>query len=182
MDSFFNFFSSNKINIFDIIVGLIVIFNLISSTKKGFVLSLISFLKWVIAFIIAKFSIPYVLPFVSKIIENESTARTIAGITVFLLSLFLIIVIGKAMGKSLKWVGLGGIDKLFGFLFGGITGYFYCVIMLSLSNYIYMYDNWPAYLKNSSSYNSIEYGRKLFDEKILFSNEYIDETKKKLKK
>ncbi|MSP06546.1 MAG: CvpA family protein [Candidatus Fonsibacter sp.] len=182
MDSFLNFFSSNKINIFDIIVGLIIIFNLISSTKKGFVLSLISFLKWVIAFIIAKFSIPYVLPFVSKIIENESTARTIAGITVFLLSLFLIIVIGKAMGKSLKWVGLGGIDKLFGFLFGGITGYFYCVIMLSLSNYIYMYDNWPAYLKNGSSYNSIEYGRKLFDEKILFSNEYIDETKKKLKK
>ncbi|MEY3393416.1 MAG: hypothetical protein RL498_331, partial [Pseudomonadota bacterium] len=27
-----------------------------------------------------------------------------------------------------------------------------------------------------------EYGRKLFDEKILFSDEYIDETKKKLKK
>ena len=182
MDSFSNFFSSNKINIFDIIVALIVIFNLISSTKKGFVLSLISFLKWVIAFIIAKFSISYVLPFVSKIIENVSTARTIAGITVFLLSLFLIIVIGKAIGKSLKWVGLGGIDKLFGFLFGGITGYFYCVIILSLSNYIYMYDNWPSYLKNGSSYNSIEYGRKLFDEKILFSNEYIDETKKKLKK
>jgi hypothetical protein len=65
---------------------------------------------------------------------------------------------------------------------GGITGYFYCVIILSLSNYIYLYDKWPAYLKNGSSYNVIEYGRKLFDEKILFSNEYIDETKKKLKK
>mgnify|MGYP003333389452 FL=1 len=86
------------------------------------------------------------------------------------------------MGKSLKWAGLGGIDKLFGFIFGGITGYFYCVIILSLSNYIYIYDKWPAYLKNGSSYNFIEYGRKLFDEKILFSNEYIDETTKKLKK
>ena len=84
------------------------------------------------------------------------------------------------MGKSLKWAGLGGIDKLFGFIFGGITGYFYCVIILSLSNYIYLYDKWPAYLKNGSSYNVIEYGRKLFDEKILFSNEYIDETKKNL--
>jgi len=106
----------------------------------------------------------------------------VSGVTVFLLSLFLIIVLGKAMGKSLKWAGLGGIDKLFGFIFGGITGYFYCVIILSLSNYIYLYDKWPAYLKNGSSYNAIEYGRKLFDEKILFSNEYIDETKKKLKK
>ena len=182
MDNFINFFQSNKINIFDIIVAIIILFNLISSLKKGFVLSLIYFLKWIIAFIIAKFSIPYALPYVGKIIENESTARTVAGVTVFLLSLFLIIVLGKAMGKSLKWAGLGGIDTLFGFIFGGITGYFYCVIILSLSNYIYLYDKWPAYLKNGSSYNAIEYGRKLFDEKILFSDEYIDETKKKLKK
>ena len=182
MDNFINFFKSNNINIFDIIVALIILFNLISSLKKGFVLSLISFLKWIIAFMIAKYSIPHVLPYISKIIENESTARIVSGVTMFLLSLFLIIVFGKAMGKSLKWAGLGGIDNLFGFIFGGITGYFYCVIILSLSNYIYLYDKWPAYLKNGSSYNVIEYGRKLFDEKILFSNEYIDETKKKLKK
>jgi membrane protein required for colicin V production len=182
MDNFLSFFQSKNINVFDVIVATIILFNLISSLKKGFVLSLVSFLKWIIAFIIAKYSIPYVLPYISKIIENESTARTVSGVTVFLLSLFLIIVLGKAMGKSLKWAGLGGIDKLFGFIFGGITGYFYCVIILSLSNYIYLYDKWPAYLKNGSSYNAIEYGRKLFDEKILFSDEYIDETKKKLKK
>ena len=182
MDSFLNLFQTNKFNLFDIIFVTIIIVNVISSTKKGFVLSLISFLKWIIAFIIAKFSIPYALPYVGKIIENESTARTVSGVTVFLLSLFLIIVLGKAMGKSLKWAGLGGIDKLFGFIFGGITGYFYCVIILSLSNYIYIYDKWPAYFKNGSSYNVIEYGRKLFDEKILFSNEYFDETTKKLKK
>jgi membrane protein required for colicin V production len=101
---------------------------------------------------------------------------------VFLLSLFLIIVLGKGIGKSIKWVGLGGIDKLFGFIFGGVTGYLYCVIILSLSNYIYIYDKWPTSLKNGSSYNAIEFGRKIFDEKILFSNEYLDETKDKLKK
>ena len=182
MDSFINFFQSKNINVFDIIVAIIILFNLISSLKKGFVLSLVSFLKWIIAFIIAKYSIPYVLPYISKIIENESTARTVSGVTVFLLSLFLIIVLGKAMGKSLKWAGLGGIDKLFGFIFGGITGYLYCVIILSLSNYIYIYDKWPTSLKNGSSYNAIEFGRKIFDEKILFSNEYLDETKDKLKK
>ena len=182
MDSFQNFFQTDKLNIFDIITAIIFLFNIISSTKRGFVLSLTHFSKWVFAFLIAKYSIPYALPYISKIIENESTARTVSGVTVFLLSLFLIIVLGKAAGKSLKWAGLGGIDKLFGFIFGGITGYFYCVIILSLSNYIYLYDKWPAYLKNGSSYNVIEYGRKLFDEKILFSNEYIDETKKKLKK
>ena len=75
MDSFLNLFQTNKFNLFDIIVVTIIIVNVISSTKKGFVLSLISFLKWIIAFIIAKFSIPYALPYVGKIIENESTAN-----------------------------------------------------------------------------------------------------------
>ena len=97
-----------------------------------------------------------------------------------MLSLFFLIIIGKAIGSSLKWDGLGGIDKLFGFIFGGITGYFYCVIIMSLSNYIYTYEKWPHVLKTGSSYNAIEYGRKIFDEKILFSNEYAEETKKNL--
>lgn len=182
MDSFISFFESIKINTFDVIVAIVVLFNIISSTKKGFVLSVISFLKWIIAFVIAKFSIPYVVPYINEIIKNETTARVVSGVTVFLLSLFLIIVLGKAIGKSMKWVGLGGIDELFGFIFGGITGYLFCVIILSLSNYIYVYDKWPVFLKNGLSYNTIEYGRKIFDEKILFSNEYLDETKDKLKK
>jgi len=51
MDSFISFFESIKINTFDVIVSVIVLFNIISSTKKGFVLSVISFLKWIIAFV-----------------------------------------------------------------------------------------------------------------------------------
>jgi len=182
MDSFLNFFQTDKLNLFDIIAAIFFLFNIISSTKRGFVLSLIHFLKWVIAFLIAKFSISYVFPYINKIIENASTAKTCAGVIVFLLSLFSLIILGKAIGSSLKWDGLGGIDKLFGFIFGGITGYFYCVIILSLSNYIYTYEKWPNVLKNGSSYNVIEYGRKIFDEKILFSSEYAEETKKKLSK
>ena len=182
MDSFQNFFQTDKLNLFDIIATIIVLFNLVASTKRGFVLSLIHFLKWVIAFLIAKFSIPYVFPYVNKILENESSAKTFAGVIVFLLSLFFLIIIGKAIGSSLKWDGLGGIDNLFGFIFGGITGYFYCVIILSLSSYLYTYEKWPNVIKTGSSYNVIEYGRKIFDEKILFSSEYTDEKKKKLSK
>ena len=166
MDNLIIFFQSYNINIFDIIVTIIILVNLISSTKKGSVLSLISFLKWIIAFIVAKFSIPYALPYVGKIIENESTAKTVSGITVFLLSLFLIIVLGKAMGKSLKWAGLGGIDKLFGFIFGGITGYFYCVIILSLSNYIYLYEKWPAYFKTALHMSSLNMGENFLMKKF----------------
>jgi uncharacterized membrane protein required for colicin V production len=73
MDSIQNFFQTNKLNIFDIITAIIFLFNIISSTKRGFVLSLTHFLKWIIAFIIAKYSIPYVLPYIGKIIKNANT-------------------------------------------------------------------------------------------------------------
>ena len=70
MDSIISFFESIKINTFDVIVSVVILFNIISSTKKGFVLSVITFFKWIIAFIIAKFSIPYVLPYINEIIKN----------------------------------------------------------------------------------------------------------------
>ena len=88
----------------------------------------------------------------------------------------------KAIGTSLKWTGLGGVDKAFGLIFGFFTGYFYCVILLSLFNYTISIEKWPIYLKNGKLFKSIDIGREFFENKILLSNEYIDDTKKKIKK
>ena len=181
MDSIIKFLNDYHITIFDFLAAAVLIFNIIKSLNNGFFLSLIYFLRWVLAFIIAKYSNTYVGSYIDKVINNQITSNTIAGITVFLLSLFIIIVIGKAIGNSVKWSGLGGIDKLFGLLFGCITGYIYCAIILSLANYIYIYDKWPNYLRNGASYNAIEYGRKFFEEKVLSNNEYADDTKKNIK-
>lgn len=181
MDNFFDFFKQSQITIFDGIAISILLFNLILSLKRGFVLSLVYFFKIVIAFIIAKSTYQMLSLYAEKIIENKDYALTLSAITIFFLSYFLIILIAKAIGTSLKWTGLGGVDKLFGLLFGIFTGYFYCVIVLSLSNYAISMQKWPNYLKNGKSFKVIDIGREFFDNKILHSQEYIDDTKKKLK-
>jgi len=182
MDFFFDSFKQGKITIFDLIVLIILIFNLILSFKRGFILSLIYFFKIIIAFIISKITYESFSFYVEKIIENKSYALTISAITVFLISYFLIILMSKAIGTSLKWTGLGGVDKAFGLIFGFFTGYFYCVILLSLFNYTISIERWPIYLKNGKSFNSIDIGREFFEKKILISTEYIDDTKKRIKK
>jgi len=182
MDFFFDFFKQNQITIFDLIVLIILLFNLILSFKRGFILSLIYFFKLIIAFIISKTTYEFFSFYIEKIIENKSYALTVSAISVFLISYFLIILIAKAIGTSIKWTGLGGVDKVFGFLFGIFTGYFYCVILLSLFNYTISIEKWPIYLKNGKLFKSIDIGREFFENKILLSNEYIDDTKKKIKK
>ena len=41
----------------------------------------------------------------------------------FIITLFLIILIGKALSKVVTWTGVGSIDKSFGLLFGIFKGY-----------------------------------------------------------
>ena len=40
-----------------------------------------------------------------------------------ILSLFVLILVGKSLGKAVTWTGLGSIDKSFGLLFGIFKGY-----------------------------------------------------------
>ena len=43
--------------------------------------------------------------------------------TIFIITLFLTIVLGKALSKAMTWTGVGLIDKTFGLFFGFFKGY-----------------------------------------------------------
>ena len=44
-------------------------------------------------------------------------------------TLFILIVIGKTLSKTITWTGVGSIDKSFGLLFGVFKGYVVCVCL-----------------------------------------------------
>ena len=70
MFSFFeNFF--NNLNVFDFIFFLIVLYFVIQCFLKGFSLSLISFMKWVLSTVITILLVPKLQPSVSEYIESE---------------------------------------------------------------------------------------------------------------
>ena len=61
----------NNIFIFDLIFIFLTILSLIKCTSKGFVLSLLSASKWLLAYILTLFLFPKIKPYVDGIIDNK---------------------------------------------------------------------------------------------------------------
>ena len=59
------------ISTFDLIYLIITIFFLLQCLKKGFVLSLLSASKWLLAYVITLIIFPRIKPYVKGIIDNE---------------------------------------------------------------------------------------------------------------
>ena len=94
---------------------------------KGFMRSLLSFSKWILALIITIILVPKLNPWVQDYIESKFIADVGLGIFIYIVSLFVIINIGKAISKTVTWSGLGSVDKTFGLIFGIFRGYIICV-------------------------------------------------------
>ena len=108
----------NNINFFDVSVSLIFVYFIVQCFLKGFSLSLISFMKWVLSTVVTIILVPKLQPTVSDYIESEFVNNIGLGIVIFIFTLFLTIVLGKAFGRAVTWTGVGSIDKSFGVLFG----------------------------------------------------------------
>ena len=98
MDSFISFIKENIV-LFDIVFLIFIIYFSFQCFAKGFFLSLLSFLKWLLALIITIILVPKLEPYVSDYVKNEYVSGIGLGIIVYILSLFLLILIGKSLGR-----------------------------------------------------------------------------------
>ena len=172
---------TNNLNIFDIFVAAIFIYCVIQCFLKGFSLSLISFMKWILSTVITIILVPKFQPFVSDYIQSEFINSVGLGAGVFILTLFIIILIGKTLGKAVTWTGVGSIDKGFGFLFGFFKGYVVFVCLFSILNWFYPYQNWGISAEDAVSFNLINKGSTILIEEFPSSEDFID-TKEKIEK
>ena len=140
---------------------MITIVSLVSCYKKGFILSILSMSKWLLAYIITLILFPRAKPFVKDIIDNEYVLDISLGIAIFVVVIFLVLLINKGIGKAVKYTGIGGLDTTFGFFFGFIKAYIISVCIFSGIHIVYNYDKWPInkdksyifpYLKKGSNY------------------------------
>ena len=178
-----NFIESitNNLNLFDIFVAIIFIYCVIQCFLKGFSLSLISFMKWVISTVVTIILVPKLQPTVSEYIESEFINNVGLGIVIFIFTLFLIILLGKALGKAVTWTGVGSIDKSFGVLFGVFKGYVVSVCIFSISNWFYPYQNWGISANDAITFDFIKKGSEILIEEFPTSEDFID-TKEKIEK
>ena len=171
----------DNFNLFDIIFLIILIYNIFQCFLKGFSLSLISFMKWIFSTIITIILVPRFQPVVSEYIESEFVNNIGLGVVIFILTLFILILIGKTLSKAVTWTGVGSIDKGFGLLFGFFKGYIVSVCLFSIFNWFYPYQNWGISAEDAISFKLINKGSEILIEEFP-SNEDFIETKEKIEK
>ena len=74
----------NKIQIFDLVFIVLTLLSLIKCTSKGFVLSLLSASKWILAYVLTLFLFPRIKPYVSDLIDNEYILDVVLGLSIFI--------------------------------------------------------------------------------------------------
>ena len=179
----FNFFDQilYKINLFDIFFLVILFYSVIQCFVQGFSLSLISFMKWVLSTIVTIILVPKLQPIVSEYIESEFINNIGLGVAIFIFTLFIIIIVGKTLSKTVTWTGVGSIDKVFGFLFGFFKGYIISVCLFTILNWFYPYKNWGISAEKAFSFDFINKGSEILINEFPSGEDLIN-TKEKIEK
>ena len=181
MDSTLEFIRNN-ISVFDIVVVLITIYSIAQCTAKGFIISLLSFSKWLIALVITIVLVPKLSPWIEDYIESKFVADIGLGILIFIISLFVIINISKAISSAVTWSGLGMVDKIFGSIFGIFKGYIICVCIFTLLNWFYPHQKWTLKTEEAYSFQIIYKGSKFLVKEFPNSEDYYKESEELIEK
>ena len=156
LEIFADFYKATSI--VDLIYLVITIWSLISCYKKGFILSILSMAKWLLAYVITLILFPRFKPYVKDIIDNEYVLDVGLGIAIFIVVIFLVLLVNKGISKAVRYTGIGGLDTTFGFFFGFIKAYIISVCIFSGIHIVYNYDKWPINSDKSYAFPYLEKG------------------------
>ena len=169
---------SEFFSIFDLIYIMITIIYVIQCSIKGFVLSLLSAAKWLLAYILTLILFPKVKPYINDIIDNEYVLDILLGLSLFVVIIFLILLINKGIRKTVKYTGMGKVDSFFGFFFGFVKGYIVSVCIFATVNIVYNSSKWPIDYKKSFTFSYVEKGSNYLVKEFPSKKEYEDAKEK----
>ena len=145
-------------SIIDLIFLIVTILSLIRCYKKGFVLSILSMAKWLLAYVITLLIFPRIKPYLKDVIDNEYVLDIGLGVAIFVVVIFLVLMINKGISKAVNYTGIGNLDTLFGFFFGFIRAYIISVCIFSGIHIVYNYDKWPINVDKSYVFPYLDKG------------------------
>ena len=101
VDNLVDFYKS--ISGFDLIYLIITIWSLIRCSSKGFVLSILSASKWLLAYVVTLILFPKIKPHVKDVIDNQYILDLVLGIGLFIVIIFVILIVNKGISKTVKY-------------------------------------------------------------------------------
>ena len=160
-----------SLNYFDIFCLIIVGSSIILAFFKGFISTILSLIRFVLALFVT-FNFSYLLvPLTSKYISHHAIAEYAAFIALFLIILIILSIIKYYIIKSLSFLDKGYIDRVFGGLFGLIRGVaivcmiFFTIISFtgaveikensSIASFKYIRDNAPGWINKAQLENQL---------------------------
>ena len=165
-------------SIIDLFYIIITIFSLIKCFKKGFVLSILSMAKWLLAYVITLIIFPRIKPYLKDVIDNEYVLDIGLGITIFVVVIFLVLMINKGLSRAIRYTGIGSLDTVFGFFFGFIRAYIISICIFSGAHIVYNYDKWPINLNKSYIFPYLEKGSNYLLKELPNEKTYQDSKEK----
>jgi membrane protein required for colicin V production len=145
-------------SILDIAYIVITLLSLIKCYKKGFVLSILSMAKWLLAYVITLLIFPRLKPFLKDVIDNEYILDIGLGVSIFIIVIFLVLMINKGLSRAIRYTGIGSLDTMFGFFFGFIRAYIISICIFSGVHIVYNHEKWPLNKDKSFIFPYLEKG------------------------
>ena len=170
-----------SISSFDLIYLIISLISVFQCFKKGFVLSLLSASKWLLALVITIITVPKVKPWANNYIDSSNLLDISLGIGIFILTIFIVLLVSRTISKVVNYSGLGFLDSFFGIIFGVFKGYVISVILFSIVNWFYIYEKWPIKAEKSFTFSYVYKGSKFLIEEFPDEENYKD-TKEQIEK
>ena len=176
VDSLLDFYKS--ISGFDLIYLIITVWSLIKCSSKGFVLSILSASKWLLAYVVTLILFPKIKPYVKDVIYNQYVLDLVLGVGIFVVVIFLILIINKGVSKTIKYSGIGKVDAVFGFFFGFVRAYIVCICIFATVNIFYNHKNWPINTSKSFTFSYVKKGSNYLIKEFPNEKEYTDAKEK----
>jgi len=156
LEIFSDFYDASSV--IDLLYIIVTILSLVKCYKKGFVLSILSMAKWLLAYVITLIIFPRVKPYLKDVIDNEYFLDIGLGIGIFIIVIFLVLMVNKGISKAIRYTGIGSLDTIFGFFFGFLRAYIISICIFSGVHIVYNYDKWPINVDKSYVFPYLEKG------------------------
>ena len=135
-----------------LVIGIIFLSGFIAFFR-GFIQECLSLLLWIIAFAASMFLDIYLDPYFIDYIQSSEIRRILIILLVFVGIIFFGGLLIKLIRGLVHWSGMGGLDRLFGVMFGFVRGILLIVVIyLVLPNQLKQ----SSFIIESKSYNYLE--------------------------
>ncbi len=142
----------------DLVVLALIVLSGLLAFMRGFVREVLGLGAWVIAGVAAYLAFPYLQPWLRQQFSDPTIADAIAIAGVFIIVLVLLSLFASAISGAIQSVGLGGLDRTLGLVFGLVRGALLVAAAYILVGLAVPVDQWPVPVLEARSLPTIYQG------------------------